>query len=317
MKTERLAIIDLGTNTFHLLIAETDGNKIQPVYVEKVPVRIGKGGINQGFISEDACERAIYTLSGFKHKINEFHTDKIYATATSAFRNARNGAALAEKIKSITGIEILIISGDREAELIYFGVKEALKLGEEKSLIVDIGGGSVEFILANENTIFWKQSFEIGGQRLMDLFQKTDPIKEEEVLALQQYLSEKLEPLSAALEKFPTPVLVGSAGSFDTLSDIDLKKKGFDFSVETKKEYELTLHDFQLLYHEIISKDRAARMEIPGMIELRVDMIVVATVLIRYIVERYNMKRLRVSTYALKEGVLSRILKGETIIANR
>ena len=151
----------------------------------------------------------------------------------------------------------------------------------------------------------------------MDLFQKADPIKEEEILALRHYLSEKLEPLSAALKRFPTNVLVGSAGSFDTLSDIDLRKKGFSFSVETKKEYELTLPDFQMIYHEIITKDRTARMEIPGMIELRVDMIVVATILIYYIIERYDMKKLRISTYALKEGVLSRILKGEAIIASR
>ena len=316
MRAERLAIIDLGTNTFHLFIADTDGKIIQSVYAEKTPVRIGKGGINQGIISEDACERALHTLIMFKRKIDEFGARKIYATATSAFRNAQNGKALAEKIKSVTGIEISIISGDREAELIYFGVKEALALGEEKSLIVDIGGGSVEFILANEHTIFWKQSFEIGGQRLMDLFQKCDPIKEEEIAALQQYLSEKLAPLTAALKKFPTDVVVGSAGSFDTFSDVDLRRKGFNFSVETKKEYEIALSDFHQLYHEIISKERTARMEIPGMIELRVDMIVVAAILTQYILEQYKMKRIRVSTYALKEGVLSRIMKGETIIAN-
>jgi exopolyphosphatase/guanosine-5'-triphosphate,3'-diphosphate pyrophosphatase len=317
MKTERLAIIDLGTNTFHLFIADTDGKTTQSVYAEKIPVRIGKGGINHGFILEDACERALHTLEHFKNKTDEFEVQRIYATATSAFRNAKNGQELADKIKSVTGIEISIISGDREAELIYFGVKEALKLGEEKSLIVDIGGGSVEFILANENTIFWKQSFEIGGQRLMDLFQKSDPIKEEEIKILQQYLSEKLAPLSIALEKFPTDVVVGSAGSFDTFSDIDLRKKGFDFCVETKKEYEISLSDFHEIYHELISKERNARMTIPGMLELRVDMIVVAAILTRYILEHYAMKRLRVSTYALKEGVLSRIMKGETIIASQ
>ena len=172
MKPERIAIIDLGTNTFHLLIADTDGTTIQPVYAEKVPVRIGEGGINLGFISEEACERALLAMKAFKAKIEAFETSKSYATATSAFRNAQNGAALAKTIEEATSIAITIISGNREAELIYFGVKEALQLGEEKALIVDIGGGSVEFIIANEHTLFWKESFEIGGQRLMDLFQK-------------------------------------------------------------------------------------------------------------------------------------------------
>ncbi len=316
MKSGRIAIVDLGTNTFHLLIADTEGARIQPVYSEKIPVRIGKGGINQGFISEEACVRALTTMKDFKNKIEEHQAERIYATATSAFRNARNGMELSEKIKEATGIEITIISGDREAELIYFGVKEALNLGEGKSLIVDIGGGSVEFIIANEKIIFWKKSFEIGGQRLIELFQKSDPIKPEEIKALHEYLSGKLESLGTALVKFPTKTIIGSAGSFETLSEIDLKKRGSGHAVETKKEYEIELGDLLALCKEIIKNDRASRMEIPGMIELRVDMIVVASVLIWHIIDHYGMKRLRVSTYALKEGVLSRIMKGETIITN-
>jgi exopolyphosphatase/guanosine-5'-triphosphate,3'-diphosphate pyrophosphatase len=313
MKLERLAVIDLGTNTFHLLIAETNGTTIQSVYAEKLPVRIGKGGINQGIISEDACGRALEAMKAFREKIREFGIEKIHATATSAFRNAKNGLELAEKIRLATGISISIISGDREAELIYYGVREALSLGEKISLIVDIGGGSVEFILANDTTIFWKGSFEIGGQRLMELFQKSDPIRQEEITELRAYLSEKLEALDKALINFPVDTLVGSSGSFDTFSEIDLRKKGFDYSIETKKEYKISLPDFHHIYQELINKERASRMQIPGMIELRVDMIVVAGVLIHFILEKYDIKTLRVSTFALKEGVMSRIVKGETI----
>jgi exopolyphosphatase/guanosine-5'-triphosphate,3'-diphosphate pyrophosphatase len=313
MKSERIAVIDLGTNTFHLLIAETDGISMQSVYAEKLPVRIGKGGINQGIISEDACERALHAMKAFREKIREFGTEKIYATATSAFRNAKNGLELAEKIRLATGITISIISGEREAELIYYGVREALSLGEERSLIVDIGGGSVEFILANDATIFWKGSFEIGGQRLIELFQKSDPIRQEEITELREYLSQKLEPLDKILTKFPVNTLVGSSGSFDTFSEIDLRKKGFSYSIETKKEYKIPLSDFHHIYQELISKEKASRMQIPGMIELRVDMIVVAGVLIRFILEKYDIKTLRVSTFALKEGVMSRIIKGEPI----
>ena len=313
MQTERIAVIDLGTNTFHLLIVEIVGVNVKTVYSEKTAVRIGKGGINQGIITEDACERAISTMVIFKEKANALFTSKIYATATSAFRNARNGEQLAERIKDKTGIAISIISGDREAELIYYGVKEALELGKEKSLIVDIGGGSVEFIIANEETIFWKQSFEIGGQRLMELFQKTDPITSSEILTLKNYIDEMLAPLHKALLKFPTKILVGSSGSFDTFSDIDLVKKGNEPSIVPKNEYVLPLNDFGIIYTELISKDREERIKIPGMIELRVDMIVVASVLVDFLLTRYTIEKLRISSYALKEGVLSRILKGESI----
>jgi exopolyphosphatase/guanosine-5'-triphosphate,3'-diphosphate pyrophosphatase len=314
MNPKRIAVIDLGTNTFHLLISDTEDGVIDSVYSEKIPVRIGKGGINHGFIPEDACERALSAIKNFKQKIDEYSVGEVYATATSAFRNARNGKELAEKIKETTGIEINIIAGDREAELIYFGVKEAVILGDERALIVDIGGGSVEFILANEQTIFWKESLEIGGQRLMDLFQKSDPITAEEIQALHEFLSGKLETLGAALLRFPATTLIGSSGSFETLSEMDLKMKGADYSIETQKEYEIALEDLLQLCKDLIKKDRDSRMKIPGMIELRVDMIVVASVLIWFIIDRFEIKRLRVSTYALKEGVLSSIMKGEKLI---
>jgi exopolyphosphatase/guanosine-5'-triphosphate,3'-diphosphate pyrophosphatase len=313
MTKKRIAVIDLGTNTFHLLITEASDNEINTIYSEKVPVRIGKDGINQGFIAPDAYDRALSTMKLFREKTRLYHTDRIYATATSAFRNSRNGQELAQKIYDETGITITIISGDREAELIYFGVKEAIDLGEEKNLIVDIGGGSVEFILANKHSIFSKKSFEIGGQRLLEMFQKNDPISPEEIEGLNRYLTEQLRPLTDLMQTHHVTTLVGSSGSFDTLSDIDLQRKGGSGSVESRKEYELPIQDFETIYASLVEKDREARMLIPGMIELRVDMIVVAVVLIRFILQEYKIEKLRVSTYALKEGVVSRVLKGEPI----
>lgn len=314
MFVRKIAVIDLGTNTFHLLIAEVEGKEMKVLYSEKKAVRIGKGGINQGFIADDAIDRALSTLLAFKEKTLEFGVTEIHAIATSAFRNARNGVVLADKIFNTTGINVNIISGDREAELIYFGVNEALDLALDKSLIVDIGGGSVEFIIANKEMIFWKQSFEIGGQRMLELFQKTDPIAQDDITNLNYYLEEKLMPLKEALMLFPTQILVGSSGSFDTFSDIDLKNKGFDFSIEAKKEYALSLSDFDSIYIELITKERSRRLEMPGMIELRVDMIVVASVLVRFLIKNFSIQQLRISSYALKEGVLSKIIKGEDLV---
>jgi len=307
MTPKRIAVIDLGTNTFHLLISEKSESGLTTIYSEKTPVRIGKGGINLGYITDEACERAVQTLHKFRAKIIDHKVDIVYATATSAFRNAKNGKDLAKRIEKETDIKITIISGEREAELIYLGIKEALEIGLQKSLIIDIGGGSVEFIIADGNTIFWKHSFEIGGQRLMELFQKSDPIAVDEINALENYLSEQLIPLSEALKKFPTHQLIGSSGSFDTFSEIDIKRKGFDYSIETRKEYALDLSDFYSIYQDLISKNRTERMEISGMIELRVDMIVVASVLVRFLIETYEMNQLRVSTYALKEGVMKKV----------
>src|SRR5436190_16089247 len=114
MKKENIAIIDLGTNTFHLLIAEKEDGNGKILLNNKTSVKIGQGGITKNFISSDAYERAIRALIDFKKTIDENNIDKIYATATSAVRNARNGYQLIKDIKEKTGIDVQVISGETE-----------------------------------------------------------------------------------------------------------------------------------------------------------------------------------------------------------
>lgn len=304
--SQRLAIIDLGTNTFHLLVAELEGNHFKILYIEREAVKIGMGGINDGIITDAAIARALTTLRGFKDALTPFQPSRILAFGTSALRNAKNGGAVAEKIKQHTGIECKIISGDEEADYIYYGVRAAIKLGNEKSLIVDIGGGSVEFIIGNQNEIFWKRSFEIGGQRLLERFQKHDPISKEELEHLYHYLSENLKELFQALQQHPVKTLVGSSGTFDTLSDIYCIREGI--SQGNTPETPLTLSSFYEIYEQLLSKNRAERLQIPGMIELRVDMIVVACALIQFLLHEYPFENIRVSSYSLKEGVLASLV---------
>jgi exopolyphosphatase / guanosine-5'-triphosphate,3'-diphosphate pyrophosphatase len=300
---KKLAIIDMGTNTFHLLMAEWAGNQYQITYREKLAVRIGQGGINKDIIQADAIERALTALKIFHSKIVESGIEKTFAFATSALRNASNVQEVVNKIKEATGIDVTIISGDEEAELIYRGVRTAVPLGVEPSVIIDIGGGSVEFIIANENELLWKRSYEIGGQRLLERFQKKDPIAHTEIGLLNSYFDETLSELFDALKKYYPTTLVGSSGSFDTLSDIHCIKNHIPKN-ENDAETPLTIDSFYEIYQQLIRKNRAERMLIPGMIELRVDMIVVAVCLIRFILEKHPFKNIRVSSYALKEGVL-------------
>ena len=300
----KIAIIDLGTNTFHLLIAEGDSQGFNITYRERLAVKIGKGGINQGLITEEGLHRALVAMQSFKNTIDQQGILSVYAFGTSAFRNASNGFEIAEKIQSVTGIAVNIISGEEEAEYIYLGAKSALDMGHDYNLVMDIGGGSVEFILANNDQVFWKQSFEIGAQRLLERFQKNDPITASEIEALNDYFDAALLPLFDALEKYPASVLVGSSGTFDTLSDIFCIKHDINKSPE-EIETPLSIAGFYEIYEELLVKNRAARMRIPGMIEMRVDMIVVASCLVRYIIEKHPFNRIRVSTYSLKEGVLA------------
>lgn len=300
----KVAVIDMGTNTFHLLIAGIEGGTWRILYRDHEPVKTGLAGINEGFITDSACERAMAAMKRFRKAIDENSVTAIMAFGTSALRNATNGQALADTITQNTGIPIRIISGDEEADLIFEGVRAALDVGEDNNLVMDIGAGSVEFILGNIRRVWWKKSFEIGGQRLLEKFQKHDPITAAEIAALDDYFELSLEPLLGAVKSFDPKVLVGSSGTFDTLSDIFCIRNGM-LLTERMPETPLSLHGFYEIYNELVRKDRKARMEIEGMIELRVEMIVVACCLIRFVLEKHPFENIRVSSYSLKEGVLA------------
>ena len=139
---QRVAIIDLGTNTFHLAVADVLGSNFTILYRERLPVKIGKGGINDGIITNQAIDRALEGLKIFKTTIETYQVSNVLAFAASAIRNAKNGAEVARRIQVTTGIDCKIITGEEEARYIYYGVRAAVPLGKEKSLIVDIGGGS-------------------------------------------------------------------------------------------------------------------------------------------------------------------------------
>jgi exopolyphosphatase/guanosine-5'-triphosphate,3'-diphosphate pyrophosphatase len=254
-------------------------------------------------ITEEASVRAINTMLDFKKIIDSFSIKKVFATATSAIRSASNGNELVAKIKAQTGIEPRIITGLQEAEYIYYGVTKAIKIGTQPGLIMDIGGGSIEFIIGTDDQLLWKQSFEIGGQRLMELFHQNDPIQAPEIDALIKYLQNGLQELFNACDQYQPKTLIGSSGTFDTLSDIYREASSIKLEGE-HAELPLTMEAFHEIYQDILKKNRDERLAIPGMIPLRVDMIVVASILIQFILDTCTLNQIRISAYALKEGVL-------------
>lgn len=300
-----VAIIDMGTNTFHLMIARKTGTRFEIIYRDREAVKIGKGGINNGHITEEGLNRALTALRKFKLTIDEYQVQATLAFGTSALRNAANRQHVCDEIKKATGIDVRIISGNEEAELIYKGVRAAVAW-QGRALIIDIGGGSVEFIIADHEKVFWKVSLEIGGQRLLEMFHRHDPILPEEIDALDNYLLEQLKLVFTKLAEFKPTTLVGSSGTFDTLSEMYCAEKGIPYH-EEDGETPLTFESFHNTYQQLITKDRAQRMALPGMIELRVDMIVVAVELIRVLLEKYSFEEIRVSTYSLKEGALAEL----------
>lgn len=309
---QKIAVIDMGTNTFHLLIASVEEGKYEVVLDHKQAVGLGRGGINKRQIMPDAMERALSALRKFKETCTQQQVDRVLLTGTSAVRSSDNREEFLSAIKKETGWDTYIISGEQEAAWIFEGVKQTGVIpSDHSSLLVDIGGGSVEFVLCNDKEVLWKQSFEIGGQRLMDKFHHTDPIILSEIKDIEYYLKGVLDPLwDAVRSRGGVKTLIGSSGSFDTLCDIYCHQNGIVLD-ERAKGYFLPLESFQSIAKDLLAKNRAERLATPGMIELRVDMIVVSLVLIETLISQLEIGEINVSFYALKEGLMSLVVNGK------
>jgi exopolyphosphatase/guanosine-5'-triphosphate,3'-diphosphate pyrophosphatase len=220
------AVIDLGTNTFHLLIVAPDEQLgFREVFRERRFIKLAEGGIE--YLSDAAVQRGLEALVDFKSELDRHQVVEVRAIGTAALRTARNGSAFIELVKDTTGIQIELIDGSEEARLIHLGVALATPLGTERGLIMDIGGGSVEFIIADVEKVYWAQSFPVGVAVLYERFHKNEPISEAEQMALKAFLKEQLRPLGNALDRYPCQDLLGASGTFDVLEDILVEEKPF------------------------------------------------------------------------------------------
>jgi exopolyphosphatase/guanosine-5'-triphosphate,3'-diphosphate pyrophosphatase len=306
----RIAIIDLGTNTFNILIVETENsNTYKQIFQTKIAVKLGEGGINKGFIAPIPFQRGIDALVQYKLVLDDYNVEKVFAFATSAIRSASNGNDFVSIAKQKAAIDIQVISGDKEAELIYYGVRSAVKMTNDTSLIIDIGGGSTEFIIANKENVFWKQSFLLGAARLLERFNPSDPITDQEIEDVKGYLKQELQPLFEAVKKYPITELIGSSGSFDSLAEMIAHRFYTPEILKNITEYEFQMDDCSAIYDIIIKSTKAERTAMKGLVQMRVDMMVISSILVHFVVAEFEIEKMRLSTYSLKEGVLHDVLK--------
>jgi exopolyphosphatase / guanosine-5'-triphosphate,3'-diphosphate pyrophosphatase len=308
----KIAIIDIGTNTFKLMISRVRvSGEVSLIDKEKIPVKLGEGGLHEGKINEQAFLRGVNALKALKSKIDRFQVDLTLAFATSAIRSSLNGKDFVKKVREETGIRIQTISGEKEAELIYFGVRQALDIGPEKALIMDIGGGSTEFIIADRDQIWWKHSFDLGASRLLQEINPSDPIRREEIRHLKDHLREQLSLLWAACEIHPVKTLIGSSGSFDSLAEMIWHRFHTEENPLVKTEYHFNLAHFDQMYKILLDSTIEKRFRMKGLAPMRVEMIVVAVILIKFVLKKLKLSEMRLSTYSLKEGMLFNYLEQE------
>lgn len=304
--TSRVAVIDLGTNTFNVLIADVSANKFTSIFSEEIPVKLGEGGINAGLITDEAWARGISAIKYIHKKITLYNCNRVKAVATSAIRSAANGAEFKLAVKAESGIDIEVIDGNHEAQLIFDGVRQGVSLNA-MTLIMDIGGGSVEFIICDQDQVYWKESYAVGAARLKEKFHHSDPICQEDILAIEEHLERSLTSLFNQCTIHKPQCLIGSAGAFETFAELVSIRFNHPHN-KNDSQFTFNLDEFYEIAETLLKSSHSYRENMPGLVAFRVDMIVSATILTLFILQKTGLKALKLSSYALKEGMLTELI---------
>ena len=306
----RVAVIDLGTNTFNLLVVDVavDGN-YKTVFNTKIAVKIGEGAMIAGKLLPEPMQRAKNALSEYLGIIAEHKCDKTLAFATSGIRSTSNGADFVKEVKEELGLDIKTIDGLEEATLIYEGVDLAIPFGDEPMLIMDIGGGSTEFIIADKSGVLWMKSYRLGISRILQMLEPNDPVSSSDLTNLDQLLSEQLTELLQNCRNHNVSTLIGSSGSFDSFIEMIWADQGSMKLANSVVQEEFDLAELRSLHQRLINPNYHTRKAIPGLVEMRVDTIHLASYMVQWILSNCRLERLLLSSYALKEGVLHRVME--------
>jgi len=294
---DKFAIIDLGSNTFHLLIASIhEGNQIQVHYKERVYVKLAQDGVTK--IGKTPFERGIQTLIKFRAKLDSHKIKQYKALGTATLRKASNASEFLYQSLDAANIKIDIIEGEEEAKLIYYGVLAALDVVEKPSMIMDIGGGSLEFILFTGDQIHWHKSFPAGVAVLKNQFQSSGALSNEEIHDLHNWLDDLLEPLILAIGTFRPELLIGASGTFEVLDEA----MGIPSANENFRKIDF-MH-FHPICNQVLQANETEIERFDWIPKERKDLIQVAFALLRWIIEKSGINEIAVSKYAMKEGAL-------------
>ena len=297
---DHFAVIDLGTNTFHILIVKKSKNLFEEVYRKRVFVNIAEDGITT--LGKKCYQRGIDTILDFHKTLQKFNTKALRVFGTAALRTATNGPKFTDEVRKRTGIIINIIEGQREAELISIGTKAIVDMAFGNYLIMDIGGGSVEFILIKDGIDSYVESFPIGITALYNKFPHSEPITSLEVNQISNYLDQILNPLKKQISGLKIDGLVGASGSYEVLEMI----LSGEINSNVSSRFDINSINFELKkVLKMTFQDRLKHVCIP---QQRAKLIVIAFLLMKYVIDSGNFESLVISPFALKEGAIMEML---------
>lgn len=303
ISNNRLAIIDLGSNTFHLIIIEKkpDSKEYITLYRERQLIYLAKNGINAIDIKTES--RALKCLAEFGEKINEYKVDKIQAVGTAAMRMMKGKQEFINKIKSKTGLEVIVISGKEEARLIYTANQKLISsLKNMPCLIMDIGGGSVEFILCDQAQMYSSISLNIGISEMRHHYGNSDPVSPHNKSQIHEWLNEEMKEIDKAIQKNAPVLLLGTAGPFEIVDEL--------IKIQEKTTVAIINKSVVLdCCKNVLSLNLDQRLNYQGMPVKRADLSKESFILIEYVLHKWeSLEYVKLSPNTLKEGLIFEFL---------
>ncbi len=303
MHPVRVCVIDLGTNSFHSVIVDVYPNGVfEEVDRIKEMVRLGEAGLVTHRLTEAAMDRGVGALGRIRLLADGWGVLEYMAYATSAVREAENGGDFIERVQAETGIHIRPISGEKEAALIYKGVRRAVDL-PVPALLVDIGGGSTEFIVADSREVYYAVSMKLGSARMTEQFVWGDPVASASFKALRRHYREGLRPVFEAARVRDVGEVVGSSGTMESLAQVWLNEHGVDTD-RTIFQETFDARELRRVTKRIMRSKRTERLALSGIDERRVDQIVAGAMLVDVVLKDLGIATLRISPHALREGMV-------------
>jgi exopolyphosphatase / guanosine-5'-triphosphate,3'-diphosphate pyrophosphatase len=300
-----LAAIDIGTNSVHLVVARAvDADRFEILAREKDMVRLGSGGGEMKRLEPDAIDRGVAAL-GRHRAIAEALGAPVRAVATSAVREAANRHEFLRRAREEAGVIVEVISGFEEARLIHLGVLQALPVYDRRVLVIDIGGGSTEVVVGEQEDAVVARSLKLGAIRLTDHFLADEPLKAKAVTRCRRHVQGVLAPLRREVERAGFDVAVGSSGTIESIAIMALAARGEE-PTQTLNQVAITAKEISAVVESLVEAPTVReRRRVPGLEARRADIIVAGAIVAEELVTALGAEELLVSEYALREGVLA------------
>jgi exopolyphosphatase/guanosine-5'-triphosphate,3'-diphosphate pyrophosphatase len=299
----RLAAIDVGSNSIHMVVAQADSDGgVTTLWRMKEPVGLGRMSFPSHRLSKVAMDSAVTVLARFKQAATQRQAEKIVTVATSAVREAINGGDLIERVRAELGLSIKVVSAREEARLIYLAVRHAMSLKSNPHFIVDIGGGSVELIVGDERRAQILESRKLGAARMTAKFVHTDPISPQDLASLRRYYDRELSSLYESINSAKPISAIGTSGTLENIAAMCGSPMGTNGDNDAQAIIERG--KFEKLLAELIKSDTKQRSKIRGLDDGRKDQIVAGAVLVGELFEKLKLKRIVLCASALREGIL-------------